>query len=188
MNILVFNCSPVKTGATAKIAEIAAAYWKPHCAVKEICIGDYAFRFCTGCRSCHETAKCVLPEDGVSEIMREYEWADCILCIAPSYWADVPGQFKAFIDRCTPWCNTHEPHASISAGKKGYAIALRTGPSMRECNRIIESIEHFHGHLEILSCGSLGLPSVENCEDAEARREEIETFCNNILHDYVNVL
>jgi len=52
----------------------------------------------------------------------------------------VPGQFKAFIDRCTPWCNTHEPHATIGAGKKGYAVTLRTGPSMRECLRLVESI------------------------------------------------
>ena len=37
--------------------------------------------------------------------------------ITPSYWADIPGQFKAFIDRCTPWCNTHEPHATIKPGK-----------------------------------------------------------------------
>ena len=47
------------------------------------------------------------------------------------------GQFKAFIDRCTPWCNTHEPHAALLLGKKGYAIALRTGPGMKECEHII---------------------------------------------------
>ncbi|MDD6811002.1 MAG: NAD(P)H-dependent oxidoreductase [Lachnospiraceae bacterium] len=69
--------------------------------------------------------------------------------VSPSYWADIPGQFKAFIDRCTPWCNTHEPHAVISSGKKGYAIALRTGPGMQECNRIVESIEYFYGQKEI---------------------------------------
>ncbi len=31
---------------------------------------------------------------------------------------------------------------------------------MPECHRIIGSIEHFYGHLEIKSCGSLGLCSV----------------------------
>ena len=41
-------------------------------------------------------------------------------------------------------CNTHEPHAKISSGKKGYVIALRTGPGMRECERIIATIEHFY--------------------------------------------
>lgn len=35
------------------------------------------------------------------------------------------------------WCNTHEPHATIPSGKKGYVIALRTGPNMPECEKII---------------------------------------------------
>ena len=47
-----------------------------------------------------------------------------IVSVAPSYWADVPGQFKAFIDRCTPWSNTHEPHASLGGGKRGGAMEL----------------------------------------------------------------
>ena len=112
--------------------------------------------------------------------MEEFECADIIVSVAPSYWADIPGQFKAFIDRCTPWCNTHEPHAAIKSGKKGYSVALRTGPSMRECERIIGSIEHFYGHLEIECCGSLGLCSVEYREAVEPRKAEITAFCGNI--------
>ena len=100
--------------------------------------GDYSYAFCRGCRSCHNTAKCVMSDAGVIEnIMREYDEADIIVSVSPSYWADIPGQFKAFIDRCTPWCNTHEPHATIKPGKKGFTIALRTGPNMQECERII---------------------------------------------------
>jgi multimeric flavodoxin WrbA len=112
--------------------------------------------------------------------MAEFNRADVIVSVAPSYWADIPGQFKAFIDRCTPWCNTHEPHATIKSGKKGYSVALRTGPSMRECERIIGSIEHFYGHLEIECCGSLGLCSVEYREAVEPRKAEITAFCKNI--------
>ncbi len=40
-------------------------------------------------------------------------------------------------------------------------LALRTGPGMPECERIIGSIEHFYGHLEIESAGHLGLASIE---------------------------
>jgi multimeric flavodoxin WrbA len=106
----------------------------------------------------------------------EIEWADKIISVSPFYWADIPGQFKVFIDRCTPWCNTHDPHATINKGKKGYSIALRTGPSMRECNKIIESIEHFYGHLEIAASGSLGLCSVEYITDVPNRAKEIEAL------------
>ena len=121
-----------------------------------------------------------MQHDDVDKIIEQYEWADIIISVAPSYWADVPGQFKAFIDRCTPWCNTHEPHAAISKGKKGYSVALRTGPSMRECDRIIDTIEHFYGHMEIECCGRLGLCSIEHKDDVESRKAEIVDFCNNI--------
>lgn len=179
MNALVINCSPVKTGATAAIAGMIAEQLAGKYKTRTVCIDDYSFAFCRGCRSCHSTAECVMQDD-VPLLIGELELADIIVAVSPSYWADVPGQFKAFIDRCTPWCNTHEPHAVIGSGKRGYAAALRTGPGMKECERIIGSIEHFYGHLEIECCGHIGLCSVENREQAEARRNDIIDFCINI--------
>ncbi len=179
MNALVMNCSPVRNGATAEIVHIVSECLKERYGVRCVCIDDFNISFCTGCRSCHDTAKCVQHDD-VDKVMQQYEWADVIISVSPSYWADIPGQFKVFIDRCTPWCNTHEPHATITSGKKGYAIALRTGPSMGECERIIGSIEHFYGHLEIECCGGLGLCSVEYKEDVEPRRAELVDFCKQI--------
>lgn len=179
MKALIINCSPVRNGATAEIVNIAAGELSKRFETKSICIDDYSFSFCKGCRSCHETAVCVQSDD-IDIIMDEFEKADIVVSVSPSYWADIPGQFKAFIDRCTPWCNTHEPHAAISPGKRGYVIALRTGPSMRECERIIGSIEHFYGHLEIGCCGSLGLCSVEYKEAVVPRIAEITGFCSSI--------
>ncbi len=181
MKVLVINCSPVRDGATAAIVEIVRSNLESNYDVKTICIDDYEVKFCKGCRICHNTAKCIIQDDGVSQIMQEYDNADIIISVAPSYWADIPGQFKAFIDRCTPWCDTHEPHATIGQGKKGYSIALRTGPSMRECDRIIESIEHFYGHLGIISSGNLGLCSIECKDDVPNREEDIKDFCDKIL-------
>ncbi|MGN1137479.1 MAG: flavodoxin family protein [Oscillospiraceae bacterium] len=179
MNALIMNCSPVRNGATAEIVNIVSDCLKEKYDVRKICIDDYDFNFCQGCRSCHNTAKCIQNDD-VDKIIEQYEWADIIISVAPSYWADVPGQFKTFIDRCTPWCNTHEPHATLSSGKKGYSIALRTGTSMKECNRIIETIEHFYGHMEIEYSDRLGLCSIEYKEAVEPRIAEIIEFCNKI--------
>ena len=131
MKALVINCSPVRTGATAEIVNVICSELGARYDTKSICIDDYVFAFCKGCRSCHNTAKCVMPDaDVIREIMNEFDLADIIVSVAPSYWADIPGQFKAFIDRVTPWCNTHEPHACLEPGKKGYAVALRTGPNI----------------------------------------------------------
>ena len=179
MNALVVNCSPVRNGATAEIVKIVSTNLSQKYNTKSVCIDDYSFSFCKGCRSCHSTAECI-QKDEAALLMEEFENAQIIILVSPSYWADVPGQFKAFIDRCTPWCNTHEPHKTLPSGKKGYAIALRTGPNMPECKRIIGTIEHFYGHLEIECCGSLGLCSVEYKDDVIGKKDEIDAFCKTI--------
>ena len=115
MKVLVMNCSPVRNGAAEIVNIVTVCLEKKH-DVKNICIDDYDIKFCKGCRKCHTTAKCVQKDD-VNRIIEQYEWADVIISVSPLYWADIPGQFKAFIDRCTPWCNTHEPHAKISSGR-----------------------------------------------------------------------
>ena len=120
MKALVINCSPVRTGATAEIVKIISGELSTRYDTKCICIDDYSFSFCKGCRACHKTASCVMDDASViRDIMNEFDAADIIVSVAPSYWADIPGQYKSFIDRCTPWCNTHEPHAKIASGKKG---------------------------------------------------------------------
>ncbi len=179
MKILVINASPVRNGATAEIVRLVSGYLYSDNEVTAICIDDYEIKYCKGCRNCHKTASCVIDDD-VNKLVSEFAAADKIICVAPSYWADVPGQFKVFIDRLTPWSNTHEPHASIPFGKQGYAIALRTGPNMSECERIIKTIEHFMSHLNIsFKCG-LGLCSVECRDDVEDKIPEIKAFCEKI--------
>ena len=179
MQALIINCSPVKTGATAEIVRIVSEQLSIRYDVRSVCIDDYDIACCKGCRSCHTTAECIQHDDA-EVLMNEFEQSDIIIAVSPSYWADVPGQFKAFIDRCTPWCNTHEPYKKLPTGKIGYAIALRTGSSMRDCEKIIGTIEHFYGHLEIACCGGLGLTSIENKEDVEPRKRELLDFCSTI--------
>ena len=101
MRALIINCSPVRGGATAEIVRIIDQELSSRFETKCICIDDYEFEFCKGCRSCHKTAKCTINDD-VINIINEFDAADIIICVSPSYWADIPGQFKAFIDRCTP--------------------------------------------------------------------------------------
>lgn len=179
MNVLVINCSPIKNGATAEIVNIVQTELSSKYTVKAICIDDYKIDFCKGCRTCHNTAKCNISDDFL-KVVDEFENADIIISCSPSYWADVPGQYKAFIDRWTPWCNTHEPHATLKSGKKGYSIVQRTGPGMHECDRLIQTIEHFYGHLEIECTDHIGFTSVENKEDLLTHKSEIIEFCKKI--------
>lgn len=180
MRVLLINCSPVRNGATAEIVEKVKSNLSCNYTVKMICIDDYDIKFCKGCKTCYINARCIHNDD-VQSIMKEFELSDIIISVAPSYWADIPGQYKAFIDRCTPWCNTHDPHATIGCNKKGYTIALRTGVNEKECLRVVESIEHFYGHLEIESKGKLCLCSVADKAAVEERTNEINTFCSQII-------
>lgn len=179
MKIVIMNCSPVKNGATAEIVNRIRRGVEDGNCVKTLCIDDYEIGYCRGCRTCHATAAC-FQKDDVTRLMAEFDWADRVVLVSPSYWADVPGQFKAFIDRCTPWCDTHEPHASLSGGKLGYAAALRTGPGMAECARILDTLEHFYGHLGIRPVGRLGLCAVPDREAVPARAAELRAFCERI--------
>ena len=179
MNALIINCSPVKNGATAEIVKIANDCIKQKYDTTTVCIDDYKINFCKGCRTYHSTAECIQHDD-FDSLIKEFEKADIIISVSPSYWADVPGQFKAFIDRCTPWCNTHEPHASLSKGKKGYSIVFRTGSNMKECERLISTIEHFYGHMEIESVDRIGFCSIEFKEAVNGIKNEIIEFCKKI--------
>jgi len=35
-----------------------------------------------------------MQDDDVENIMAEFEWADRIVSVSPSYWADIPGNLK----------------------------------------------------------------------------------------------
>jgi len=90
MKVLLVNCSPVRNGATAEILKLVQSFLGGDYEIRSVCIDDYRISFCKGCRSCHATAECV-QEDDVPRLMAQYQWADVIVSVSPSYWADVPG-------------------------------------------------------------------------------------------------
>jgi hypothetical protein len=51
---------------------------------------------------------------------------------------------------------------------------------MKECERIISSIEHFHGHIGIESIAKIGFTSIEYKEDLDNKLNEINSFCEII--------
>ena len=63
MNALIINCSPVRNGATAEIVRLVSKSLCTRFETKAVCIDDYHFAFCKGCRSCHKTAECMQHDD-----------------------------------------------------------------------------------------------------------------------------
>ncbi len=79
-----------------------------------------------------------------------------------------------FFDRNTPYCDTNENRIRVPTGKKGISVAIRAGQTDRENLHIIESIEHYYGHLGIDPIGSLSICGIEPIEDLYRRREELD--------------
>ncbi len=76
--------------------------------------------------------------------------SDYVVIVSPSWWADVPAQLKTLFDRTTPYGDTN-PQCKYKAKKpiKGIAIAVRAGVREAENELILNSIQHYFGHLGI---------------------------------------
>ena len=59
---------------------------------------DYTIEHCRGCDSCLREKQCVI-EDDLTRAASSMESADGLILAAPSYFASIPANFKAFLDR-----------------------------------------------------------------------------------------
>lgn len=62
---------------------------------------------CNDCRNCHKSNSCVL-EDDMNKIYRKLKSADVILLASPTYFHNVSGPMKNFMDRCLPFYFSRE--------------------------------------------------------------------------------
>ena len=181
--IVFINGSPKRNGATDEIQSfLIKGLNKDVFECNIVNLSDYIISYCTGCTTCYQTSKC-WQEDEFYKVMSIFDRADIIVTISPSYWADITGTLKVFIDRCTSYCNTHEHHAVLSKKKKGFAVALRTGQNPSECLHIIDSINHFYGHLKIdfEDNYSMYLCGINRgSDDVSKHKDQINQFSNLI--------
>lgn len=63
---------------------------------------DKSIRPCTNCKACHKTFKCVLNDD-MQEIYSMILDADVVVLGSPTYFDNVSGIMKNFMDRCLPF-------------------------------------------------------------------------------------
>lgn len=138
MRILMVNASPKKNGATEQVLQWMKEALEEQYETESVCLGEQSIAFCRGCKQCYKTGRCVLPADGVEKLLHRMERNDAILFAVPSYWGDVPAQFKALIDRCTPYADTnplpgHCGKAGIcrSAARRGADRRVRAPSAMR---------------------------------------------------------
>lgn len=171
MNVLFLNLSPKNSGATQEILKTLREAAPVEAQTELICLGDLEIGYCRGCKACYQMRECVLKDD-MGFLMDKLEAADVLVMAAPSYWADVPGICKSFIDRCTPYGDTNpDPARSrLTAGKRCYGIALRTGTRPMECEHILHTMEHWCGHMGIAMAEGIYFCQIEDKGDIEPHK------------------
>ena len=168
MKVLLLNASPKDTGATQEIARIVQSALPKGIQSEILPMKDVEFSLCIGCKRCYETGDC-FRRDGVQDLLHKIDAADAVVIVCPSWWADVPAQFKGFIDRCTPYADTapDNGHFRLHKGIRCYGIALRAGTRTAECDHILQCIEHYFGHMGIQNEQGLSLTGIDKLADVE---------------------
>ena len=174
MKVLVLNCSPKNHGATQEIADIVKGALPESVQAECASFADAEFSMCIGCKQCYDAGDC-FRKDGVQALLRKMDACDAVIMVCPSWWADVPAQFKAFIDRCTPYSDTapDNGHFRLHKGIRCYGIALRAGTRSGECEHILQCMEHYCGHMGMTCLGGACYTGIDAKGDVEKHRNAI---------------
>lgn len=102
---LIISGSPYAKGTCSTIArriEQLLHDLDPHAIIKRISIASIDVHGCIGCDECKEDYTCIYQDDE-HLITDALDTADAVLVISPIYFAGVPSQFKAVLDRLQPY-------------------------------------------------------------------------------------
>jgi multimeric flavodoxin WrbA len=139
---------------------------------RRVCLGQLNIHYCQGCRECETTRRCIQGDD-MDQLLTGILESEIILLASPSYWGDVTGQMKVFIDRSLPLCNAATGATPVPKGKMGIAVALRAGRSKAENQHIVDTFAHYFGHLGIKMVASLTVEGIATRSDLEGRDKEL---------------
>ncbi|MCM1368445.1 MAG: flavodoxin family protein [Roseburia sp.] len=165
MKVTCINGSARNNGSCAYLIGKFADGFNEDVEVITHCVGDANMHFCKGCKKCYIDGKCVQSDD-VQKIVNDILTSDIVLIAAPSYWADIPAQLKTLFDRTTPYGDTN-PNRILKANKpiKGIAVAVRAGMREQENELILNSIEHYFGHLGIQPIKRISITQTDTLDD-----------------------
>src|SRR5512136_1547039 len=112
-----------------------------------ISLADKKIHPCLGCEKCKEKKWCVIENDDWDEVIQKVLDSDVLVIGSPTYYYDVCGQLKNFIDRTYSLY-----HDRKLAGRKGVAVAVHANNG---ASRTIQTLEGFLSAHEFSSLGSV---------------------------------
>ncbi len=102
---------------------------------------------CLGCEKCKEKKNCVIEKDDWDKIIKKVLDCDVLVIGSPTYYYDVCGHLKNFIDRTYSLYHDHK-----LAGRMGVALAVQ---AHKGASRTIQTLEGFLSTHEFSSLGSV---------------------------------
>ena len=164
MKVLGLSGSMRKEGNTAQLIQVILGQCKEAGLKTEfVSLAGKKIHPCLGCLKCMEKKWCVIENDDWGSIAEKMLDAEVLVMGSPTYYYDVTGQLKNFIDRT--YSLYHDRRLS---GKKGIAVAVN---ATMGAERAAATIEGFLGAHEFKSLGSVigtGTDEGDIMEDAKA--------------------
>lgn len=107
-NVLIISSSPRKNGNSETLAkEFMKGATEAGHNVELIRLNDYKINYCQSCWCCKSQGKCVQNDD-LNMIADKLKKADVVLLATPTYFYNMSGQLKVFLDRlCTIYTSLH---------------------------------------------------------------------------------
>lgn len=102
LKVIAFNGSPRRNGNTSMLLQTALKELTAQgIQTEEIHVGAVQIQGCTACMQCQklQNKHCILTDDQVNDCLDKMYAADGIIIGSPTYFADVSGQMKSFLDR-----------------------------------------------------------------------------------------
>lgn len=120
MKILAIVGSPRKQNTYRLVEAVAEALAKHKNVETELVhLSEFDITHCTGCGDfCEETGECNI-QDGMQKLYPKLKESDVLIIGTPTYYWNVAGLVKDFIDRTNPLY-----HAESLKGKLGAAVAV----------------------------------------------------------------
>ncbi len=148
MKVLGISGSMRKEGNTATLVNIVLGRCKEAGIDTEfVSLAGKKIHPCLGCEKCKEKKWCVIENDDWDMIVKKVLDSDVLVIGSPTYYYDVCGHLKNFIDRTYSLY-----HDRKLAGRKGVAVAIQAN---KGANRTIQTLEGFLSTHEFSSLGSV---------------------------------
>jgi len=138
---------------------------------QRIAAADPAISPCRGCNACSKTGECI-QRDAMGEVYRAIDAADGILVASPVFFAGVPAQLKALIDRLQPyWARRFVLGEPLERRRPGGIVLVRGGGDPYGAGCAEGTLRSAFAVLGIDIVDALVVEGVDAPADVEARRD-----------------